>query len=62
MKQNYDITGTLPQHIYEALTDDEKAVMGYCSMPPRHEMERADMKTGHAQLKATVVGYRGWER
>jgi ectoine hydroxylase-related dioxygenase (phytanoyl-CoA dioxygenase family) len=62
MKQNYDVTGTLPQHIYEALTDDEKAVMGYCSMPPRDEMERADMKTGHGQLKATVAGYRGGER
>ncbi|MEK6422655.1 MAG: phytanoyl-CoA dioxygenase family protein [Burkholderia gladioli] len=58
MKQNYDITGTLPEQIYAALTDDEKAVMGYCSRPPRDEMERPDMKTGHAQLKATVAAYR----
>ncbi|AYQ86930.1 MAG: phytanoyl-CoA dioxygenase family protein [Paraburkholderia tropica] len=58
MKQNYDITGTLPEHIYAALSDDEKAVMGYCSRPPRDEMERADMKTGHAQLKDSVAAYR----
>ncbi|MCQ0033140.1 phytanoyl-CoA dioxygenase family protein [Burkholderia glumae] len=61
MKQNYDITGTLPEPIYAALTDDEKAVMGYCSRPPRDEMERADMKTGHAQLKASVAAYRHLE-
>jgi ectoine hydroxylase-related dioxygenase (phytanoyl-CoA dioxygenase family) len=58
MKQNYDITGTLPERIYATLTDDEKAVLGYCSRPPRDEMERPDMKTGHAQLKATVAVYR----
>lgn len=62
MKQNFDITGTLPQHIYEALNDDEKAVLGYCSLPPRDEMERPDMKTGHDQLKPTVAAYRDWER
>jgi hypothetical protein len=58
MKQNFDITGTLPDRIYEALTDDEKAVLGYCSIPPRDEFERSDMKTGHDQLKATVADYR----
>jgi ectoine hydroxylase-related dioxygenase (phytanoyl-CoA dioxygenase family) len=58
MKQNFDITGTLPERIYEVLTDDEKAVLGYCSLPPRDEMERPDMKTGHDQLKTTVAAYR----
>ncbi|RFU47456.1 phytanoyl-CoA dioxygenase family protein [Paraburkholderia sp. DHOC27] len=58
MKQNFDITGTLPEGIYEQLTDDEKAVLGYCSLPPRDEMERPDMKTGHDQLKTNVAGYR----
>lgn len=58
MKQNFDITGTLPEEIYESLTDDEKAVLGYCSLPPRDETERPDMKTGHDQLKATVAAYR----
>ncbi|MDN8616664.1 phytanoyl-CoA dioxygenase family protein [Variovorax ginsengisoli] len=58
MKQNFDITGTLPEPIYEVLTDDEKAVLGYCSLPPRDELERSDMKTGHDQLEPTVAAYR----
>jgi hypothetical protein len=57
MKQNFDVTGTLPQPIYEALTDDEKAVFGYCSLPPRDEYERTDIKTGHDSLKPTVAAY-----
>ncbi|WP_027793046.1 phytanoyl-CoA dioxygenase family protein [Paraburkholderia acidipaludis] len=57
MKQNYDMTGALPQHIYEALTDDEKAVFGYCSLPPRDEYDRTDMKAGHDFLKPTVAAY-----
>jgi hypothetical protein len=58
MKQNFDITGTLPERIYDALTDDEKAVLGYCSLPPRDELERSDMKTGHDQLSPSVAAYR----
>lgn len=57
MKQNYDITGQLPQAIYEALTDEEKAIFGYCSRPPRDEYERTDMKTGFADLKPRVEDY-----
>lgn len=55
VKQNYEITKTLPQTIYEELTDDEKAVMGFCSMPPRDERERIDIKSGHAQLPARLI-------
>lgn len=58
IKQNFDLTGTLPEHIYGALTDDEKAVLGYCSLPPRDEYERTDMKTGHDGLRPTVASYR----
>ena len=58
LKQNFDLTGTLPQRIYEALTDDEKVVFGYCSMPPRDEFDRTDMKAGHDHLKQAVADYR----
>ncbi|PZQ63491.1 MAG: hypothetical protein DI570_08715 [Phenylobacterium zucineum] len=58
IKQNFDMTGTLPQPIYEALTDDEKAIFGFCSRPPRDEFERTDIKSGHDQLKARVEDYR----
>jgi Phytanoyl-CoA dioxygenase (PhyH) len=59
VKQNFDITGTLPQALYDAMDDDEKAILGYCSLPPRDENERTDMKAGHAQLKPHVVDYGG---
>ena len=58
IKQNYDMTGTLPQGIYDQLTDDEKAVFGFCYIPPRDERERADMKCGHMDLRPTVADYR----
>jgi hypothetical protein len=57
VKQNFDVTGTLPQPIYAALSDDERAILGYCSMPPRDEYERTDIKSGHAELKPTVADY-----
>lgn len=57
MKQNYDVTGTLPQAVYDALDDDERAIFGFCSMPPRDEYQRTDMKSGHADLKPRVEDY-----
>ncbi len=57
MKQNFDVTGTLPQPVYDALNDDERAIFGFCSMPPRDEYERTDMKSGHADLRPRVSDY-----
>ncbi len=58
MKQNFDVTGTLPQAVYECLSDDEKTIFGFCSMPPRDEYQRTDMKSGHAELKPRVEDYK----
>jgi hypothetical protein len=55
LKHNFDIPGTLPQAIYDELDDDEKTMLGYCSMPPRDEFERIDIKAGHGQLKPRAV-------
>jgi hypothetical protein len=57
IKQNFDITGSLPQAIYEALTDDEKAVFGFCTIPPFDEHERTDIKSGHDQLRPQAADY-----
>jgi hypothetical protein len=57
IKQNFDVAGTLPQHIYDALNDDERVIFGYCSLPPRSEYERTDIKTGHTHLKPRVADY-----
>ena len=58
MKQNFDVTGTLPQAVYDALSDDERAIFGFCSMPPRDEYQRTDMKSGHGELRPRVADYR----
>lgn len=57
LKHNFDMPGTLPQAIYDELDDDEKTMLGYCSMPPRDEFDRIDIKAGHAQLKSSVADY-----
>ena len=59
IKQNYDITRSLPEDIYRQLTDEEKGVMGYCSIPPFDEYERIDIKSGFSDLKATVAEFFG---
>jgi hypothetical protein len=59
VKQNYDITRSLPEAIYRQLTDEEKAVMGYCSIPPFNEHERIDIKSGLSDLKDTVAEFFG---
>jgi hypothetical protein len=47
IKQNYDITGALPKEFTTQLSHEEKAVLGFCSVPPRDEHERLDIKTGY---------------
>lgn len=50
LKQNYRITETLPEAFYRRLSDSERAVMGYCSTPPKDEHERIDIKGGYQML------------
>lgn len=51
VKQNYDIPRALPNEIFKQLTDSEKAIMGFCSIPPLDETERIDIKTGYDSLR-----------
>jgi len=56
LKQNYDVTGMLPDAIYDALSDEHRAVLGFCSIPPRDELERVDVKAGYELLQAGRPG------
>ncbi len=47
IKQNYDITGSIPSSFIQELSNEEKAVLGFCSLPPRDEHHRLDIKTGY---------------
>lgn len=51
VKQNYQYAETFPKTFLKALDDSEKSVLGYCSMPPRDEFDRMDMKAGYEIFK-----------
>lgn len=57
MKPSMDIPRSLPESIYSQLNDKQKALMGYCSMPPVNEFERNNTKCGYDFLKPRVEDY-----
>lgn len=54
MKQHFNITGSLPEEYYRRLTDEQKAVLGYCSIPYDDETQGIDMKRGYDVLPESV--------
>lgn len=58
VKQAFDIPGNLPQEIYDQLSDRERAVMGYCSVPYDDEARGIDMKRSYELLPENVADYR----
>ena len=59
IKQMFNYTDNLPQHIYDKLTDSEKAVVGFCSISYNNEQEGIDRKRGYDTLLENVEDYRG---
>ena len=55
LKQAFDIPRSMPEDIYEQLTDSQKAVMGFCSSPNIDETTGIDMKRGYAGLPRSVA-------
>ena len=39
------------------MTDEQKQLIGYCSIPPSSEFERINFKCGYDCLKPTVADY-----
>jgi ectoine hydroxylase-related dioxygenase (phytanoyl-CoA dioxygenase family) len=58
IKQAFDIPGNLPQEIYDQLSDRQRAVLGFCSVPYDDESRGIDMKRSYALLPANVADYR----
>ena len=50
IKQSFNFTESLPAHIFHELTDAQKAMMGFCSIPFLNESEGIDMKLGYDAL------------
>ena len=57
LKPSMDIVKSMPQSIYKELTDEQKVLMGFCSIPPKNEFERNNTKTGFESLKKNVSDY-----
>lgn len=58
LKQHWNVTQNLPPEFYEQLTNSQKAVLGFCSIPHNDEMEGIDLKQGYDSLLPDVQGYR----
>ena len=58
VKQAFDIPGNLPQELYDRLTDREKGVLGYCSVPYENETFGIDMKRSYELLPKDVKDFR----
>ena len=50
VKQSFNFTESLPAHIFNELTDAQKAVLGFCSIPFADESAGIDMKLGYDAL------------
>jgi hypothetical protein len=57
LKNSMDIPRGMPEEIYSQLTDEEKALMGFCSIPPKDENEFISTKRGYSDLKPRVQDY-----
>ena len=51
IKQSFDMTRSIPEEFYRALSDKHKALIGFCTIPPRDEHERIGRNCGYSDLK-----------
>jgi hypothetical protein len=57
VKQTMDMTKKLPEEIYSCMTDAEKLMLGFCSIPPSDEYGSIHTKKSYAELKSKVADY-----
>jgi len=50
VKPRADIPHTIPSHIFDALSDRQKALMGFCSIPPVDEFVGVDPRRGYDMI------------
>jgi hypothetical protein len=54
IKQSFDIPSSLPNKLYQNLSDKEKSILGFCSIPPKDEFERLSMSSKYNDLKKEI--------
>ncbi len=57
VKQSFDIPRALPDEIFQNLSHKQKAVLGFCTIPPLDETERRTRARGYQELKAHVADF-----
>ncbi len=57
-KQNFDPVRGLSEELFEQMTDQQKALLGFLSLPPKDESERISPKQGYDQLLPTLAHYK----
>ncbi len=51
IKQKMNMTKSLPAHIFRRCNNQQKLLLGFCSIPPNNEFERINTKVGYDYLK-----------
>ena len=51
IKQKMNMPKSLPLEIFKKCNNEQKQLLGYCSVPPNDELERINTKTGYKELK-----------
>jgi len=59
MKPAVDIPRSLPDEIYRQLSPRQKALLGFCAIPPIDETLRINTKAGYEVLRTSVADYSG---
>lgn len=57
IKQNLDIPRMLPEELYALCSDNEKVLLGFCSIPPVSDEISVIMKKSKEDLKQKVADY-----
>ena len=52
-----DMTRSMPNSIYQKLSDEQKLLMGFCSIPPADESVRIVTKGSYDTLLSDVRDY-----
>lgn len=57
-KQNFDPVRGLSEAIFSRLNPQQKALLGFLSLPPKDESEKVSLKQGYKDLLGTLDDYR----
>ncbi len=51
LKQQVNMPNTIPKKIFSKLSNKQKQILGFCSIPPDSELQRVNIKCGYEILK-----------